>query len=343
MKHANPLDYEQLQRQVKLQTKLAWDIEKGIPWELGVDIGKHLLPLDDQALAFPGASAEQELALSQFFGLVVNSTISEMEDALPKLKATGWRRLLREVPANPELTELGELFFEEEAKHARAFSKYLDAFSNAVEVDRKDLDSLLPKAFGSNFQRAITANAVTGGHAFWWVVASVEEVSMAIYQHIFRNRAHTDPLYLQLHRRHLEEESRHANYAFLMLGLVPMKQPSLAAALHRKADFLLAQIVGAPWVLTELYKFFGVKKFKGVHPFFDTLASCIPLFESMSKRQVAQRMFFGAPYISWLLNPGWRRLHGEIAQSHGAIVPPFPKPEDVKTGRSRGEAERDAG
>lgn len=326
MKGTDPLDYEALSRQVRLQRKLAWDIEKDIPWELGVDAHKPLLPLDDHSIAFPGASAEQALALSQLMGLIVNSTISEMEDALPKLKHAGWMRLLKEFPVGPEMVELGELFFDEEAKHAKAFSKYLDLFCHSVGVERKDIDTLLPKAFGSNFQRTITANALSGGHAFWWVVASVEEVSIGIYHQILRNRQAVDPLYLQLHRRHLEEESRHANYAFLMLNLVSMKRPSIAERVHRKADFLLAQLAGGPWVIAELYKFFDVKRFKGVHPFFDTLASCIPLFEAMPKSEVIRRMFFAAPYVSWLLNPSWRTEHTDSAKALGAFVPWMPKP-----------------
>lgn len=323
----DPLDYETLRRQVRLQQKLAWDIDEDIPWSLGVDKSKPFLPLDDDAIAFPGASAEQELALSQFMGLVVNSTVSEMEDALPRLKSAGWARLLQEYPVNPELEELGELFFDEEAKHSRAFSRYIDLFCNAVNVDRRDLDSLLPKAFGSVFQKSIATNAQTGGHAFWWVVAQVEEVSIAIYHQILRHKGEIDPLYFQLHRRHLEEESRHANYAFLMLNLVKLKPPTIAERIHRKADFILAQVAGAPWVITELYKFFDVKKFKGTHPFFDTLASCIPLFEKMTKAQLVHRMFIAAPYVSWLLNPTWRKMHHEPARTLGAIVPPFPAPD----------------
>lgn len=327
IKNADPHNDDQLSRQIKLQLRAAWDLERDIPWGLGVDTSKHFLPLDEDALAFPGASPEQELALSQFLGLVVNATISEMEDALPKLKSTGWRQVLDDYPANPELTTLGEIFFDEEAKHARAFGKYLDAFCHATNVDRRDLDALLPKAFGSYFQHSISANAMAGGHAFWWVVASVEEVSMAIYQGIFRNRAAIDPLFFHLHRRHLEEEARHANYAFLMLELVQHRPASWRHLLHRKIDFVMAQIAGGPWVLTELYKFFGVKKLKGVHPFFDTLASCIPLYEKMPKHELVRRMFLGAPYISWLLNPGWRKLHEDVAAGHGAIVPPFPRPD----------------
>lgn len=326
----DPTKFELLSRQIKLQQRMAWDLETGIPWQLGIDTGKYFLPLDDANIAFPGASAEQRLALSQFMGLVVNSTISEMEDALPKLKATAWSNVLREYPVNPEMIELGEIFFDEEAKHARAFGRYLETFCHATGVDRKDLDDLLPKAFGSYFQKAVTANALAGGHAFWWVVASVEEVSIAIYEQIYRHRAHIDPLYYDLHRRHLEEEARHANYAFLMLNVINRRPQSMRRLLHKKFDFLLSQLVGAPWVITELQKFLQVKHLKGVHPFFDVLASCIPLYEALSKRELVQRLFVAAPYVSWLLNPSWRTEHNAMARRHGAFVPSFPLVESSK-------------
>jgi len=282
------------------------------------------------AIAFPGASNEQRLALSQFMGLVVNATISEMEDALPKLKYSAWSRILRDFPANPELEELGEMFFDEEAKHARAFSMYLDEFCKTTNIEKPQLDALLPKAFGSFFQKAITANALAGGHAFWWVVASVEEVSIGIYQQMHTHKAAIDPLYFQLHRRHLEEEARHANYAFLMLSLVQKSSPSVKRFLLKKADFVFAQMAGAPWVVTELYKFFRVKDLATKDPYFEVLKSCIPLFEAMPKKELVRRMFFGAPYISWLLNPAWRDQHRTFAKTHGAIVPPMPPPDNVE-------------
>jgi hypothetical protein len=228
------------------------------------------------------------------------------------------------------MKELGELFFDEEAKHARAFGRYLDLFCHATGCERDDLDALLPKAFGSYFQKAVTQNAVAGGHAFWWVVASVEEVSIAIFQDLQRNKAGIDPLFYELHRRHLEEEVRHANYAFLMLGLVQRAGPSWRRLLHKKVDYLISQLVGAPWVVTELYKFFSVERLRGVHPFFDTLASCIPLFERLSKPQLVRRMFLAAPYVSWLLNPSWRRNHQKTAQALGAFVPSFPSLHEVE-------------
>lgn len=329
LKATDPLDYLQLRHQIDLQKRLAWDMMDDIPWDLGVDPGCHLLPLDDMAIAFPGASAEQRLALSQWMGLVVNATISEMEDTIPKLRYVGWERILRDYPSAPEMWELGDMFFEEECKHSRAFSRYLDEFCIAHDVERGELDPLFPKSFGSFFQRAIAANATAGGHAFWWIVAAVEEVSIGIYSDIYRSRKGVDPLYFQLHRRHLEEEARHANYAFLMLNLIERSASSWRRKLHLKTNYVLAQVVGAPWVLSELAKIYKVKDLKTKHPFFEVLSSCLPLLESMPKHELVHRMFVAAPYVSWLLNPK-NRKHIEFARNQGAFIPPFPDPKTVK-------------
>lgn len=327
MRAIDPFDYAELARYLKLQRKAAWDLDTCVDWSMGVDSSKRLLPLDDMSIAFPGASSEQSLALSQLMGLIVNSTISEMEDCLPRLKKFGWYDVLQEYPVGPELRELGEQFFTEEAKHAAAFKKYLRVFCEDTGVDQDDLDLLLPKSFGSHFQSAIISNASSGGRAFWWVVSNVEEVSINIYHSIYRQRADIDPLYFHLHRRHLEEESRHANYAYLMMNLIDRRRLGIRGWWHRKADFSWAQLVAMPWVITELHKFFKVKDLKHRHPFFEVLASCIPLYESMPFTDRVRRMFIAAPYVSWILNPNHRTLHQNFVARDKSWVLPFPQVE----------------
>jgi hypothetical protein len=329
MRATDPFNHLELAEHLALQKKLAWDVETCVPWSIGVDTNKLLLPLDDSNIAFPGASAEQVVALSQLMGLIVNATISEMEDCLPKLKQYAWDDVIKKYPVNPEFIELGEQFFTEEAKHASAFKKYLNAFCTAHGVDVEDLDLLLPKAFGSHFQASIIRNAKAGGQAFWWVVSNVEEVSINIFQGIYRNRQSVDPLYYQLHKRHLEEESRHANYAYLMIELMKHAEPGLRGWWHRKTDFTWAQLVAAPWVITELYKFFKVKDLQHKSEFFKVLASCIPLFESMSQSEKIKRLFVAAPYVSWILNPNHRKLHISATRDFKSWMLPFPKAQKV--------------
>lgn len=325
MRAIDPFDYAELGRYLKHQRKAAWDVETCVDWKMGVDSSKQLLPLDEANIAFPGASKEQALALSQLMGLIVNSTISEMEDCLPRLRKFAWEDVLSDYPVGPELRELGDQFFAEEAKHAKAFKRYLEIFCKDSGIELEELDLLLPKSFGSHFQSAIISNAKSGGRAFWWVVSNVEEVSINIYQGIFRNRAETDPLFLQLHRRHLEEESRHANYAYLMLNLMDHRRLGIRGWWHRKADFSWAQLVAMPWVLGELHKFFKVKDLRKHHPFFEVLASCIPLYESLSFSERVRRMFIAAPYVSWILNPKHRSLHEDFVARDKVWMLPFPE------------------
>ena len=329
MRVTNPFNHNELRDHLKLQQKCAWDLDTCVDWTVGVDAQKFLLPLDESSIAFPGASNEQKLALSQLMGLIVNATISEMEDCLPKLKKFAWDDVLKDYPVNPELVALGEQFFLEEAKHAAAFKRYLATFCQSLGIESDDLDLLLPKAFGSHFQAAIIRNARSGGQAFWWVVSNVEEVSINIFQGIYRNKNDVDPLYFNLHRRHLEEESRHANYAYLMIELNKHQNRGLRGWWHRKTDFTWAQLVAAPWVITELYKFFNVKHLKHKNPWVEVLASCIPLYEKMNQSEKIRRMFIAAPYVSWILNPNHRQMHIDATKELGSWNLPFPEAKKV--------------
>lgn len=327
MNTTDPFDYQALRKHLAHQQKAAWDIDSCVDWNQGVDADKFLLPLDEQSVAFPHATLEQKIVLSQYMGLVVNSTISEMEDCLPKLKRFAWQSVLDSYPVGPEMIELGEMFFAEEAKHAAAFKKYYEVFCKSLGLEIQDVDQLLPKAFGSQFQKGIINNAIYGGHAFWWIVSNVEEVSIDIFKGIYRNRAHIDPLYFQLHRRHLEEESRHANYAYLMLNLINSQHDTVSRLWHRKTDFLYSQLLATPWVVTELGKFFEVKKFVGKHPWYDTLASCIPLYETLSLADKASALWKTAPYVSWILNPKQRAHQTQKIQELKTWSLPFPDAE----------------
>ncbi len=328
---------EVLSEQIKRQKKHAWDLEKSIDWEKGVDPSKYLLPIDEDAVAFPGASDEQKLALSQLLGLVINSTISEMEDVITKLRDTAWLRVLRSYPVNPEMWELGDLFFEEERKHSYAFARYNLMFAETFGIDPEKLDLIIPKAYGSLFLRAVTSNANSGGNAFWWVVASVEEVSIELYKHLHIHRHKLDPLFHEVHLKHMEEESRHHNYAFLMLEVLNQRDSTLMQKMHKKFDLLFAQIFQTTWILSELHKVFNAEKFKKDHPFFEVIASCRPLFEKLSYPELAKRLFISAPYISLVLNSGFHKKTSLTAKQQKALIFPFPKPQIVATASANHE------
>jgi hypothetical protein len=326
--HVDPLDYEALREQIRWQREKTWSLEDGLPWSRGVDPDRYCLPLDDDAVAFPGLAEAQRVVLSQYLGLVVNGTIAEMEGVIHKLKDVAWGRLLRRYPVNPEMRELGELFFEEELKHARMFGRYNDVFCRSLGIDPDALGRLMPRAFGSLFQRAVIDNARTGGHAFWWLVSSAEEVSIAIYQSLHRWRDAMDPLYFAVHRRHLEDESRHRNYAVLMLELVKRSRGGSPwrRLWHRKTDLLFSQLFSTLWVVSELTKVFEAKKLAGAHPFFETLASCLPHFRQVGPVRLVEKLFVSAPYVSLVLNTRYHRHTLAIAKALRTPSFPFPAP-----------------
>ena len=327
---ANPFDYVQLREQIRWQKERSWDLDKDIDWKMGIDPAKFLLPLDQENIAFPGASPEQRLALSQYLGLVINGTIAEMEGVIHKLRDVAWAEILRQYPVNPEMWELGELFFDEETKHARMFGRYNVLFCQALGIDEGALHALLPKAFGSFFQKAIIANARAGGHAFWWLVAAAEEVSIEIYRQIHKHRAGMDPLYHLIHKRHLEDESKHRNYAFLMLELIEARNAGVRTYFHRKTDLLFAQAFSTGWVIAELSRVFESRKLQKVHPFFKRLASCLPLVRKVSRLELVRRLFVTAPYISLVLNTRNQPLTTGAAEEQKVLKFPFPKPHPAR-------------
>ena len=308
------------------QKRHAWDLESSINWNAGIDLNSYFLPLDTDNIAFPGATADQRLALSQFMGLVVNATIAEMETVAYRIRDAAWRQILEDFPVNPEMKALGEQFFEEEIKHAQMFARYVQEFANAVGVEPAELDRILPKAYGSAFQSAIQRNARQGGHAFWWVVALVEEEAVLLYQQMYRHRKTLDPLFYEVHKRHFEEECRHTNYAFLMLKLIKDRPKTWRQTVHQKVDRMYSELFTTTWVLAELHKVFSVKELAHKDPFFETLASCVPLMKKLGWRELAKKLFVSAPYVSSVLNPRYHRLTSAAAAEHGALGFSYPEP-----------------
>jgi len=334
MAATDPSQYHALRTQIQLQQKHGWDLEKDIHWQQPIHHDRYLLPLDAHNIVFPGLSSEQRLALSQWLGLVINTTISEMENVITNLKELAWQKTLDRYPINPEMKELGELFFEEEGKHAKAFAKYNQLFIESCGLQDTGIQSFLPQAFGTSFLAAIVKNAKDGGHAFWWVVSGVEEVSIDIYRQMHPHRDLIEPLFFEVHHKHMEEEARHKNYAFLMLELIYRPTPSLKERFHRKMDLMLAQWISNRWVLTELAKIYKLESLKVKHPFIDTLKSCLPILKKQSLRRLASQLFTRAPYLSYVLNlknqPQTYRTARQRRVPHFWLPTPESLPTDVK-------------
>jgi hypothetical protein len=112
-----------------------------------------------------------------------------------------------------------------------------------------------------------------------------------------------DPLYFILPKRHAEEESRHDNYAFMMLDLYHQMPKSWVQKFLSKIDNLLSELLPGPWMITELMKIMKVKKLHQDSEFFRVLASCLPLLEQVSKVEFAQGFYRRNP-------AKWRKKFG---------------------------------
>lgn len=327
MKLPRPDDERALARLLERQRRLAWDFETAVPWEKGVDLSRPLVPMDQDALVFPEASPEQRLVLSHYLGLILAQTFAEMETVLISAKDLVWKKNLELYPVNPEFLALGESFFDEEAKHARMFRRYIQAFARETGTSLEDLTSVLPCVSGTMLQRTLKLNSEIGGHAFWWVLTLVEEVSILIFKQMQPFKKELDPLYYEVHRRHFEEEVRHGPYSYWMIEHLYKRNKSLAGVVFRKTDVALAQALEVAWALSSLSRIKNSFWLRRKHPFYAQLFSCIPLLRKLSPLEIIRRLFVTAPFISLFLNPGQHQDYQTLITKLRAIPIPTPKPQ----------------
>lgn len=328
MKEIDIYDETYLRRQLEVQKSKGWDLEKDLPWDLGVDSSKFLLPIDKKAMFFPDASKEQRRAISQLMGLIVASTISELESIANDLKGPTWDRFLKKYPVNPELYELGVHFYEDEQKHSLAFKKYIDLFAESVNTDPKDLRKLLPQSNKTLLGQIYKMNSLAGGMAIWWLIAAVEEESIVFYNYIRNHKASIDPLYYQLHRLHFEEEIRHKSYAFMMLKVHEEFAGTPSNVFFKKLDFIIAEVMNMTWTFNQLFKMKNLKKMKNHHPFFETLCTLSEMLGKKNPLEVLNGLFNEVPYISNTLHLGEQPHIKELLERFG--VPSMPLPEAKK-------------
>lgn len=324
MKAPDLYDEKKLARQLQMQRRLTWDLETRLDWSLGVDLTKPLLPLDHDNILFPEADPEQRLVISQLMGLIVASTIAQLEQIANDLKGPTWERVLNKYPVNPEFYELGLQFYREEAKHAVAFNRYIEMFSTALGVEPDDLKRFLPEANKAFYKKAYALNSVAGGMSLWWLVTAVEEESVVIFRYMERFKERIDPLYFQLHRAHFEEELRHKSYALMMLQLFEEFSGVKRSLLFKKLDFFMAECLNLTWTLGELFKIKGLRKFKNHHPFFKTLDGLMDTLGKRSGLGILHTLLTSAPYISDTLRLSDHDHVRVMLQRFGALQAPLP-------------------
>ncbi len=310
-----------------LQKNKGWDLENSIDWKTPIDLNKLLVPLDENALFFPGASSEQRLVISQMMGLIIAASICEMEECLVRIKGLAFEKILEKHPVSPEFIELGEQFFEEENKHSKVFRRYLQKFSESANIELSELKSILPFVENTLTEKILRKNLEKGGTAFWWIVAEVEHEFLHLYHAIAPFKDKVDPLYYILHKKHFEEEARHAPFPYLMLELLMTREQGPIQYLRVKSDLISSQILQTIWTGNSLTKMKTMKKFATKHPFFQTFCSALPLFEKQPPWSILWKFLTSAPYVSSLVNPRSHAPFLKFSKKHGILSFPFPSPE----------------
>lgn len=330
MENISLYDEASLIKQKNLQSDHAWDLETSIDWSQPIDINKPLVSLDENALFFPGISEEQRLAVSQAMGLVIVACICEMEDCLLRLKKECWEDVCDRYPTNPEFMALGEMFFAEEHKHTTAFHRYLMMFSHTLGVDGDTLKEILPTVAGTKSEYILRKNIQKGGQVFWWIVATVEQEFLHLYKCLHPFQKSLEPLYYALHRKHFEEEARHAAFPYLMLELLRSRSGSrfrpVRKWIQNKGDYVFSQLLLSTWTVDSLRRMKRLKRLKQVHSFFSVLSSVYPHFEKNSTSRMLWGVFTSVPYVSALINPFNHSKVVNYARGRGALSAPFPQP-----------------
>lgn len=330
MKVPDYLNEGALEALLHQQKRMAFDEFSAISWRRGVDFSKPFLPLDDKNIAFPNISKAEKLVVSQFMGMLIASTISELEITMQRLRDFCWRPFMQRYATNPELINLGEEFFDEEAKHARIFQKFLDLCAKELKLDPEDLKNILPRVNPGYIDTTLRKNFSTGGMALWWIVAGVEEESTLIFRQMKTAQKSLDPLYYELHQRHFEEEARHAPYAFMMIELAQNHTTGFFQKMSQKFDLILSESLKILWLTFELTKSLNVSHLKNHHPYFKTLHGLLPKLKERSWIGLAGSLMTETPYLSTFINPLCHpHLKKTIAKTK-AFGLPFPEPQILK-------------
>ena len=304
---------------LRKQRKHAWDLNKDFDWTLNVDLSKEFVPLPDDFILSPYINEKQRVLVSQLIGLMINSSICELEGALERSKKQCWVDIINMHPVSPEFEALGENFFIEEKKHAEAFEKFLSKFASATNVSVGELKSILPTLNESKIESLFRMNSFLGGKALWMVVAAVEEESIEVYKKMKPFKERIDPLFLSLHKKHFEEETRHASFAFLMLELLEERNSTPIKFLSRYLDFIMSEVLQVSWILGELMKVVKLEKLKDRHPFYKDLYELVPLISEFTFIDILKSLFNDAPFISLILRPGLNQYLSEYLDKSKSV------------------------
>jgi hypothetical protein len=321
-------DGERIARQVSLMRRKAWDLDADFDWQAPIDPQLPLLPLAQIDRLFPGLASDERLALSQLFGIVIANIFSDAEQFLNKTREALWPDFQRLFVGYPELLELGTQFFDEERKHALMFQRYIDRWFAAAGLDPLRFRERQMRFSESWQHRVIHRNAARGGLSFWWIVLLAEEESPLIYKFLEEDAAAIEPLYLRIHRKHFEEEARHATFAYTAMAFLADRMPAWKKTVHRRSDIMLCQFLQWSFMAQAMRHQRRHMEESPEHPWVRTVGTAMRKVERLPKWHLFRVLFREPTLLSPFMNYRFHRNMVEMVQTRRLWSFPLPRVAD---------------
>jgi hypothetical protein len=296
MRILNVEEPERIHNLVGLMRRKAWDLDGDFAWDAPIDVGKPLLPLAQIDHMFPGLDDDERLALSQILGLIVAQIFSDAEQFLNTARDTLWPDFERLFAKHPVLLDLGTQFFDEERKHAEMFRRYITRWLEARGLEPARFFERQPRFSESWQHRVILRNAARGGLSFWWIVLLAEEESPLIYKYLEEAPDDIEPLYLRIHRKHFEEEARHATFAYTAMAYLADHMGGMERAIHRRGDVILSQLMQWSFMLQAFARERRELRTTPEHPWLDTVTQAMRRVQRLPLGHLF-RVFFREPTL----------------------------------------------
>lgn len=317
-------DPERTTRLVDLMRRRAWDLERDFDWDTPIDVEKPLVPLAQIDRMFPGLDPDEQRTLSQLFGIMAASIFSDAEVFLSDLRVALWPDFQRLFAAHPHLLTLGQQFFDEEQKHAAMFARYVDRWLATRGLDPDRMRATRARFSDSWQRRVIQRNAARGGLAFWWIVLLAEEESPLIYRYLEGAPDEIEPLYLRLHRKHFEEEARHATFAYTAMAYLADRMTPVQKAWHRRIDVPLCQALQWSFMVQAMLHQRRAMESVPPHPWTRAVRAAMLKVEALPKAHLFRVLFREPTLIGPFMNFRFHANMQEMATTRRLWSLPLP-------------------
>jgi len=317
-------DPQRTTRLVDLMRRKAWDLDGDFDWDAPIDVDKPLIPLAEVDRMFPGLDVDEQRTLSQLFGIMAAAIFSDAEVFLSHTRDALWPDFRRLFAAHPHLLTLGEQFFDEERKHAAMFERYVDRWLATRGLDPQRMRATRARFVDSWQRRVIQRNAARGGLAFWWIVLLAEEESPLIYRHLEASPDEVEPLYLRCHRKHFEEEARHATFAYTAMAYLADRMSPRERAWRRRVDVPLCQVLQLSFLAQAMLHQRRAMQSAPPHPWTQAVRAAMTKVEALPPAHLFRVLFREPTLIGPFLNFRFHASMVEMATTRQLWSLPLP-------------------